>query len=500
MTEKLAKMGIKERLAFLLKDSFVYGAAASINRATALITFPIIARYLSVEDFGAIDSFILLVAVFVNTVTFGMDSSVARFFFEVDKAEEKKQVVSQALAFQVLCLIICTPILIISSNLISSWFGARVVQLGNCMTIVAMQVPFAVANNAFRGLLKWTFARNQFVFLSVGTAVFNCVGVLLVVSLGLGSVATFLYVQLFSAIIFFPVGLYFVRKWIVWPSSFKYLPAMMKFAAPYGVICALLVYIPATERSMVANLLGEFEQGLFAAAAKLGAFLALPINAFQVAWGPFSLSTFKEPNAVKTYNWVLKCFAIGIFTLSMVIHAFGEILISVLASPVYAKGSLAVFAICMVLAVRSVGWITEVGIDFSKKSYLKLFSNISAFALTLLAIYFLTIRFGLAGVAWGTLAGCIYKTFVETSLAQRAHPMKWEFKGVVWLGVLTLVLGAIAQAVLIFCGPQWNLGLSLIFTMMILVFGWFGVFKKSERNRIIQRIRMGRFVAAKSIG
>jgi O-antigen/teichoic acid export membrane protein len=39
----------------LFKDTFLYGGAAAFNKALSLITFPILARYFSVSEFGALD-------------------------------------------------------------------------------------------------------------------------------------------------------------------------------------------------------------------------------------------------------------------------------------------------------------------------------------------------------------------------------------------------------------------------------------------------------------
>jgi len=45
------------RLKFLARDSVVYGGAAAISRAFALITFPLLAQHFSVADYGIIDLF-----------------------------------------------------------------------------------------------------------------------------------------------------------------------------------------------------------------------------------------------------------------------------------------------------------------------------------------------------------------------------------------------------------------------------------------------------------
>ena len=84
MSENLINLSLIDRLRFLLKDSIVYGAASALSKAFGLITFPIIARSLSVADFGFYDYLISLVVFFTILIQFGQDSSIARFYYEYE--------------------------------------------------------------------------------------------------------------------------------------------------------------------------------------------------------------------------------------------------------------------------------------------------------------------------------------------------------------------------------------------------------------------------------
>ena len=55
MSKDLISLSVLARLKFLFKDSIVYGAASALSKAFGLITFPIIARNLSIADFGFYD-------------------------------------------------------------------------------------------------------------------------------------------------------------------------------------------------------------------------------------------------------------------------------------------------------------------------------------------------------------------------------------------------------------------------------------------------------------
>lgn len=87
---------------------------------------------------------------------------------------------------------------------------------------------------------------------------------------------------------------------------------MLPFAIPYGVICIAGAFSPTLERTLTASFLGTESLGLYAAATKMAMLMGLLVSAFQTAWGPVSLSLYKQADAGHTYNWVFKLFALAV--------------------------------------------------------------------------------------------------------------------------------------------------------------------------------------------
>src|SRR5439155_2792215 len=204
---------------------------------------------------------------------------------------------------------------------------------------------------------------------------------------------------------FASLGLFYVRRWLVWPDGFGFLRDLFPYAVPYGVICSISAFVPTIERSLVNNFLGSHELGLYAASAKVAMLTVLVSSAFQTAWGPFALAIHKEADAAHTYNWALKGFAFGMCAFVLFLAAIAEPLISLLASDRYARASIIVFPLAMGLAIQATGWITEIGIDLSKRSYLSLYGYTAFLCTTALSIYAFATAFGLLGIACGVMLG-----------------------------------------------------------------------------------------------
>jgi len=483
-----AVLGLGQRLKFLARDSTMYGGAAAISRGFALITFPLLARHFSVAEYGVLDYFLVLGGFLATMAIFGQDSAVARFFYEYEETSKRRQVISQSLVFQLAFLSVLLAIL---------WFGAgRLVNLlietPNRLTffkIVLLQLPFYLLINFSQNILKWTFARARFLTMSLGFSMLHVTLLVIAVLVFDAGIRGVLLVSLATSSVFGCLGLFFVRKWLVRPKDLRRLREMLPFAIPYGVICVIGAFSPAMERTLTNSLLGTEQMGLYAAAAKIAMIIMLAASAFQIAWGPFSLSLYKQVDAARTYNWVLKLFALGMCVAALSLTLLAAPLIHFLASARYSGAVWAVFPLVMGLAIQTTSWITEIGISISKRSYLSLYSHTTFIGATLLGIWLFAPAFGILGVGLGVLLGQTAKTLIASWLAQRAYPLPWKYRPVILLVAATLLFGLAATWLGRQFGPLvYQLGLATGLITIILL-GWTALLDKTERVQIIAFVR-----------
>ncbi len=217
--------------------------------------------------------------------------------------------------------------------------------------------------------------------------------------------------------------------------------------------------------------------------------IMLAASAFQIAWGPFSLSIYKQADAVRTYNWVLKLFALGMCVAALSLSLLAEPLIRFLATARYSGAVWAVFPLVMGLVIQTTSWITEIGISISKRSYLSLYSHTTFIGATLLGIWLFAPAFGILGVGLGVLLGQTAKTLMASWLAQRVYPLSWQYRPVVLLVAATLLLGLAAT----WLGHQfaslvYHLGLATGLITIILL-GWTSLLDNGERVQLISFVR-----------
>jgi O-antigen/teichoic acid export membrane protein len=482
-------LGLAHRLKFLARDSLLYGGAGAVSKAFGLITFPLLARYFSVADYGVIDFFAVVGSLLAIFFIFGQDSAVARFFYEYKDEKERRQLISQSLMLQLACLLAVLPILWSGAESVAGRFGTAP-ESERLMKIVLLQVPFLVLLNFSQNLLKWTFARARFLFITLGSTAAKLVCLLIALLLLRVSIAGVFIVFLMVQGAFAVIGLLLIRRWLVVPRRFTYLKELVPFAIPFGVIGCIAAFVPALERALVVDLLGSHDLGLYAAGTKVAMLMTMLVTAFQTAWGPFSLAIYKEDNAGDTYNWVVRTFVLITCTATLSLSAVAQPVLHVLASDRYAGAVIVVFPLAMGLAIQGTSWITEVGIGLSKKSYLGLFSYVAFVVGTFVAIQALATPFALLGVALGVMVGHALKALVASWLAQRAYPLPWEFGPVVGVLAATVVVGLAGTWATTALSGVVGSSVFALGMMAVLVGGWFGLFSSSDRRRIIGAVRV----------
>jgi O-antigen/teichoic acid export membrane protein len=480
-----AALSQQGRLSFLFKDSVLYGGAAAVSKSFALITFPLLARHFSVAEYGVIDFFIVLSGLLVTLFVFGQDSAVARFFYEVDDSHERRQIISQSLFIQILSLMLFLPPIWWAAV----WLDEFFIEIDDAkwlFRIVLLQVPFLLLINFSQNLLKWTFARVQFLIMSLGYTIVQT-GLLLVAVLVLEvSVQGVLFVSLCTSLLFGVVGLYLVRRWLALPSDLHHLKEILPFAIPYGVICVVAAFSPAIERILIDHFLNADALGLYAAGTKIAMLVGLIVGAFQTAWGPFSLSLFKHTEAAETFNWVLKIFSLGICVLALVLTLIAEPLLVFLVSDRYSGAAVIVFPLAVGLAFQATGWITEIGIGIAKRSHLNLYAYGASIVVTLGGILLLAPMLGLLGVGLGVMSGHVVRACVSSWLAQRAYPIPWHYGPVLSLFGLTLLFGFVSISARRSWGGQEQSLILVIGVLFTGIFGWRLLFTSLQRKHLLE--------------
>ena len=481
----LSRLTVSGRLKFLFNDSFLYGGAAALNKAFGLLTFPLVARHFSVQEYGVIDYFSIVATFLSILLIFGQDSAVARFFYEFKDEPTRKQIISQSLLIQLLMLLFVLPLLywITYSDNIATIFLSES-GTPQLLRLIVIQIPFSLLINFTQNLLKWTFSRKEFLIISIGSVIVNTL--MLIVAIFFFQIDVYgVFVVRGLALGFFAMlGVFFIRHWLTIPHDCRYFRDLLFYALPLGLICVLGALVPVLERSLISSILGPQMLGLFAAGTKIAMLTMILTQAFQTAWGPFSLALHKEPEAIETYNLVLKGFALFICIMALLLSMFAYPALMILAGERYVAAAIIVFPLSLSLAIQAIGWISEIGIGLSKKTYYSLVSYTVYVLSTIGAVWFFGNQMGFLGVSLGVLLGHASKSIVASWISYRIYPLKWNFMGPLIIVFVTAIGGMVSVLMAQLFGNLTGT-FTFVFALLVLViFSWFKALSIDERVRI----------------
>jgi O-antigen/teichoic acid export membrane protein len=474
------------RLKFLLKDSIVFGGASALSKGFAFITFPVIARHFTTAEYGLIDFLGVFGTFLAVLIVFGQDSSVARFYYEYEDTNSRRQLISQSLVFQLVLSMVLLPCL---------WLGASAIwkfvpsdrESSDLLKIVILQAPFLVLFNFSQNLLKWTFQRNLFLVVSLGSVFATVFLIVLGITVFEITMMEFLQLGLLIRIVFALLGIWFIRKWLTIPKGFKYLRNLIPYALPLGIICSAGAFMPNFTRWVTIDLFGEEKLGLYAMGSRIAMILLLFTGAFHTAWGPFSLSIHKEKNAIHTYNLVLKCFVFAMVLFAIALAALAYPLIVLLATQRYEIAAFVVFPLALGVVVDATGLIASIGIGLSKRTFLNLYAFVIYFCLTICFIYAFS-SLGFVGVAMAVLCGFLTKTLFLTWFAQRNYPLAWNFKGITIFLLISILYGFCALGIMRQQTLAWGSFTFAVGLVFLALGGFVFLFTQSERRKISQFI------------
>ncbi|MBI88585.1 MAG: hypothetical protein CMG60_00745 [Candidatus Marinimicrobia bacterium] len=476
-------LSLSDRLDFLFKDSILYGGASALGKAFALITFPIFTRYFSTNDYGILDYFLVLPSFLTVLIIFGQDAAVARYFYEYEDSENKSKVISQSFVFQILIIILIIPILWINAG----WFSKYLIEYENTedlFKLVILQLPFAIIINFSSNLLKWTFQRKLFLTLTLGFTVARAIIIIFSISFFDVSIINILEINLYVSILFSLIGYFSIKHWISDYFNFDKIIPMLKYGIPFGIIFTMGAFSPIIERTLTLNYLGSSQLAHYAVGVKITMIITLATNAFQTAWGPFFLSLFKESKSYETYNLVLKLFTIVICILVCTTAAFSSFLIKILATNKYQEAQIIVFPLALAVGIKSISWITEIGISLSKKSFLAIYVYLSNFIVLIFSIIILTPKFGLLGIGFSVLFSQIASGIISSYLGQLFYPIDWDYKSALSIIVTTFSFGFLAY----YGGFVYSKQLEMVFYLITIIItanvSWIYALTSSDKVQI----------------
>lgn len=408
----------------MIRNAIIYLGSSVANKAAPFLLLPLITRFLTPAEFGALSMFLVVNGLFFAVIGMGIHTNISKNFFAVSRNELAVLIGNMLFILFVVSLVIlagCLGLAVTVDELFSMpaelWLAFPV-------------LSFMMMVNT----INLTLLRNEGrAYVYAGFEVFNtflslAVTVVLLVVFDFGWYSQVIGLLVANAVFFL------VAIWYIWRRHY------LKFTLRRDVIKSILqlslpliphvlggVVIAVSDRIFIERMVGLEAVALYSIGYSFGMVVGLFTDAFVKAWTPWFFKVLQNPtDSVRrevvryTYGYFL-----GVFALAGLIAFFAIVLLPYVVHDSFLGASDYIFWVSMGCAAQGIYKIFfPYLVHINKTSFLAVSTVFSA-CLNLILNYFFILKFGAIGAAYSTLLSYVLSAFLVFVYQSRRFSMPW---------------------------------------------------------------------------
>ncbi len=423
----------------LFQTSFIYGLGSIGGSIVGFFLLPIFTRFLHPADYGILEILTTTSSIITIFLIFGMDNSFARFYFDSQTDEYKKQVISTTAIFLICLAGLVIPILLIGSNFLNGFLFGQ-----NNYTFLLQLVFLLSGLTAFFKVPMLLFRIKRE---AVKYSVISILNVLLVASLSIffvvglrKGVLGIMEGRTIAKIIILLVTYYLIRKDLIFGFSLNLLKEMLRYAIPIIPAGLMLWILSLSDRYFLLKLADPVELGLYSVGMRFASIIAIAIGAFRLGWGEFAFSRLNRKDRDIIYSRTLTYFIFVTCLILLGLSLFGKELVMLMTTKEYLRASSVIPILGLGIIFSGCYSIFGIGMNITKK--MKAIFPITAIpaGLNMFLNYIFIPLYGMIGAAYTTLFSYFLMAILTWYASQKVYPIQYEWKRA---GKIFFAMGAI---------------------------------------------------------
>jgi len=419
----------------VLGESAVYGLSSYIGVFASIFLTPIYTRILSKGDYGIMDIFLTWNNLFMTILPFGLIGGLFRFYPEYKN--DIRSLTGTILAFLLFVgalygLVMFSLQKTVISNVFNNAVSFELYLINIFIVIGSMLFSFSIS------VLRCEFKKTIFLILSL-------INISLIVSLGF----IFVYYDRMGVIGFFRaslitvgimnvLGFLAVRKKIAFTWNLTIFKHLFNYSVHILGVNILFQLVTFFDRKIILNYCSIDELGIYAIGAKISSLLNLIFSALLLGWFPRAMSMKDNPKLKEIMQSLHDFVWPALFPFIFIFFTFNNELIQAFA-PAYNKSSLVIFFLSIsIIFIGFNNLFYNTGLHIlSKTRYISIASIVSLVSNVFISLMLVN-RFGIYGVALGTLIGSIIWLIIQFLFNRKFFNIRFNItKPMLYLTILS---------------------------------------------------------------
>jgi O-antigen/teichoic acid export membrane protein len=390
----------------LLTDTSVFAGATAAVRLVTFLQVPVLARTFAPGDFARLDLANTLLWIAISLALLGQESALGIRLAAATGARSTAAsgfwLVTGASVGLSAALSINAPS--VARALFNSPTGEDVIRA------MSVLVPVQALNLYAGAVLRCQGRTGAYAALALGGALAGLCGVLvLAVWLDRGAVGVFVgQVAGYGLALLAAVA---CTGPSIGGASWREAREMVRLGAPFCGVTLAYLTVGVLDRSFLVRLSSQFALAEYAAAAKAAQPLATVVGGFQMAWIARIASHRDGPVRAADVSATLRVYALAGAALLIVVSTFSHMIVSVVASPLYAGGGALVAILAVGHLLTGVQWLAGTGAALTQRTGVWTVAHLAGAALAGFVLFPALVPIhGNLGAALGTVGAQIVAT------------------------------------------------------------------------------------------
>jgi len=429
----------------VLKQGAIYALGNILSRLGGFLLLPLYLRALTPTEYGVLEMFYTSLTVLSLFVSGGLSQAALRYYYEYDATDERKSVISTALAAAILFSAVGTLLLWplatqASQLLVSSTAYAGSFKLVMLTLIAQMANEVGLSYFRVKGYhWRFVFASTSLLVLQVAINLYTVVvlrmgvpGVLLGNMLGAAFGACIV-----AGVTFRECGLRFRGT---------QLAHMLRYTWPMVVAGIAGVVMDRADRFILAEWLGLGAVGIYGLAEKITMIFAIGfLQPFKLAYGVHRFAIIKSPDRAFQQSETFRKYCVSAGMIGLMIVVFGQPGLRFIAEP----GYWAAIALLPMLMVRSIvsgaEYIFHTGILYAGRTGYSMAIHIANGAVRILFALAFINYLGIAAPAYAAALGMCFAAVASMIISRRFDTVDWNLPVALRISLICLGCYAINQ-------------------------------------------------------
>ena len=411
------------------KNSLGFSIGIILTQAIGFLLIPVYTRYLTPADYGIIALAAAAGSILTIFYILGQNGALTRFYYDYnhDKKELNEYVGTITLSVIGISFIVSLLLSLFGESLFATLI--KDVPFNPYILLVLWTAFFAVLLPFPLRLYQVRERSFTYSFLNVLQFIISVSLIIyFVVFLKEGALGS-LKGGFFSAIIFFIIACFLLKKDLSFKIKIKKLKESLHFGLPLipsalaGWVLTLMDRIFLTHYTSLAVV------GIYSLGYQIGMVMSLITGSINFAWAPFFMSTAKEKGeeAKKVFSQLTTYYMVAILFIALAISLFAKDIIFLMATPKYYESHKIIPIIVGTYVLNGMYLMVVNQLFYVKKTKYLPFTAISSALLNVLFNYLWIPKYGMMGAAWATLVSFAFMFLFMYIISQKVYPIKYEY-------------------------------------------------------------------------